>query len=400
MSKEQIITDEEIIRLVSISPTLSIAAKKAGMNYKTFWGRWNRLQERKKKEYNLYDLESKVSGLSKELKLAKLDSYSVEYIRKVVFGIRKQNISPPNWIIEPSKNSTNIGVPCLMLSDIHFGEIVDSKQVLGYNAYNMDIAEKRIEEIVQRTIDLLFNHMRDPNYDGIVLSLNGDLISGDIHEELSRSNEVPIMYAVAKLIKILIKVIELLQNKFKNVFVVVTSGNHSRITQKPMNKNLAYTSFDWLIGTELETYFQKDKRIQFLIPEGVDCQFKIYSTIFRQTHGQQFFSGNSGFVGPLAPIARGSIQKQIASIGCGNEYDVLLLAHFHRTFNLGGKVLCNGSIKGYDEYAYNKNMIPEPPMQTLFIVNKKRGITFTFNIQADKIENYLKDVSWISIEKR
>ena len=76
-------------------------------------------------------------------------------------------------------------------SDFHWGEVVDKSQVYGVNSYNMSIAKQRLHTLVDKTIGICFDHMVNPNYPGIVLMLGGDMVSGDIHEELEITNEAP-----------------------------------------------------------------------------------------------------------------------------------------------------------------------------------------------------------------
>ena len=54
-------------------------------------------------------------------------------------------------------------------------------------------ARQRAKRLVENTIDLLMNHMVNPKYPGVVINLGGDMVSGDIHEELSATNEKEMM---------------------------------------------------------------------------------------------------------------------------------------------------------------------------------------------------------------
>jgi len=60
----------------------------------------------------------------------------------------------------------------------------------------MKIAHKRAKKMIEVAIDLLNNHMVNPKYPGIVFALGGDMVSGDIHEELMATNDAEIMPVV------------------------------------------------------------------------------------------------------------------------------------------------------------------------------------------------------------
>ena len=54
--------------------------------------------------------------------------------------------------------------------------------------------------------------------------------------------------------------------------------------------------------------------------------------------------------------------------------DLDIFGHFHQSID-GGKFLCNGSMIGYNAFALSIKAEYEPPQQTLFLVDKKRGRT-------------------------
>jgi hypothetical protein len=64
-------------------------------------------------------------------------------------------------------------------SDAHFGEVVQPGELGGYNAYDLAIAEKRTRMFFERTITVARHYLAGVEYDGIVLPLGGDLVSGD-----------------------------------------------------------------------------------------------------------------------------------------------------------------------------------------------------------------------------
>jgi hypothetical protein len=76
------------------------------------------------------------------------------------------------------------------------------------------------------------------------------------------------------------------------------------------------------------------------------------------------------------------------------EYDTMLLGHWHQLIHLE-RLIVNGSLKGYDEYAYANNFGFEPPRQALWLTHPEHGITFSMPVYVDRKERtFSKD--WIS----
>ena len=59
--------------------------------------------------------------------------------------------------------------------------------------------------------------------------------------------------------------------------------------------------------------------------------------------------------------------------------DLDVFGHFHQLRD-GGNFICNGSLIGYNAYAMSIKAHFEPPKQTLFLMDKKRGRTCTWPI--------------------
>lgn len=330
------------------------------------------------------DLTIRCQNLSSELNHAKKDRLSTDEVRKHIFSLSTAPLTPAKWLTPKiTPTSDYIGVPTLMLSDIHHGETVFPTQVFSKNEYNMEISRSRIQEVGRRTIDVLTNHMVAPKgYPGIILNLAGDLVSGDIHDELIATNDAPTIPAVIDLINELIPFISNLADAFNRVMVFSVPGNHGRTTRKVQHKQTSYTNYDWLIACMLERHFLDDDRINFHISDQQDLQYKVYDHRYRLTHGSQF-RGGQGFVGAFAPISKGDKKKRSASASYGMEYDTLVMGHFHQLW-MPGRIIVNGSIVGFNEFAINNNFDFEVPKQALWITNPEYGITYTMPIFCEK----------------
>lgn len=345
-------------------------------------------------DVNTEDVQFELRALKAEIASARKDSLTDEYIKRKIFGLSEELVSPPNWLVDVKDAASAPGVPTLFASDWHWAEFVDPSQIGGVNEFNMEIAHRRVRNMITTTIDLLKNHMVNPSYPGIVFPLGGDMITGNIHEELIATNDMDIMPAVLDLFGVLAWCVEVLADEFGQVFCPCVTGNHGRLTHKIRAKNRNFTSLDWLVYCFLAKRFENDDRIRFLIPNGPDAIFRIYNHTYLLTHGDQF-RGGDGMIGALGPIIRGDHKKRGKQAQIHNPYDTMIIGHWHQLYQLG-RLIVNGSLKGYDEYAYANNFGFEPPQQALWMTHPRHGITFSMPVKVDPSPKSDVPPSWVS----
>lgn len=320
-------------------------------------------------------LRSDKSRLESQLRELEGLALTGDGLRRIVGSIGSPNVRrDPEWLRGAAKQRSTRGTAVLFLSDIHFDEVVHPAQIGGSNEYNREIATASLKNTFRSAVMLLKGFMAAPKYDGIVCPLGGDLLSGNIHEELVESNEAPIQRSMLALEEILIEGIGCLADEFGKVHVPCVTGNHGRMHKKPRAKNRAFENFEWAVYQRLASYFRRDSRITFDIPEGPDAFFSLYSQRYCLTHGDQF-RGGDGIGGIMVPIMRGASKKQVRQQAIGDAYDVLMMGHWHQYIHTN-RLIINGSVKGYDEYAYQGNFPFEEPQQALFIAHPEAGVTF------------------------
>lgn len=338
-------------------------------------------------------LKDRVRTLEALLRDRRQDELDAEKVRSSILKLAAQPPEPPSWLVSTKVSKQAPGVPSLFISDLHWGEVVDPSQIGGVNEYSLEIAQRRLRECVTRTIYLLKQHVVNPDFPGIVLILGGDMVTGDIHEELSATNEMEIMPTFVDLFGVLVWAISTLADQFGRVFVPCVTGNHGRNTKMIRAKGRNYTSFDWLLYVMLEKHFANDKRVSFYVPNGPDALFRIYGTRYLLTHGDQF-RGGDGMIGALGPILRGDHKKRSRNSQTGQEYDILLMGHWHQLIQLR-KLIVNGSLKGYDEYGNANNFPFEPPSQALWITHPEHGVTISMPVYVDS-NTKAEERDWVS----
>ncbi len=288
-------------------------------------------------------------------------------------AIDQAKLKPPTWMLTPRRTAKQDGIVCVTLTDCHFDEVVRPEEMFGYNAYNRQIAEFRLNRWANKTIGLARDHISGIEWRGLTIFVGGDIFSGTIHDELTQTNADTLYGSVVHWIEQVEAALTMLVNHFGKVHVAVTVGNHGRRTVKPRAKLRVRDNIEWLFWRVIERNLRSDKRITWTIPEAMDTFVTVYNTRYQLTHGDQF-RGGSGISGVLTPIMLGNYRKSRKSLAMGQPYECLILGHFHQYLTLTG-VIMGGCLKGYDEFASSINVIPEPPTQAFWVTDPKWGVS-------------------------
>lgn len=325
------------------------------------------VRKREKAEREKRLVEAQLRELTSELE-------ELRPVHELLYGAEDRQSSPPEWLVPPRSEAEHHGTVNLVLSDLHLDEVVRPAEVNGVNAFDRRIAELRLQRAFEKAVTLPRDFWAGVTYDGIVVHLAGDTFSGNIHEELARSNEATPLESVLYWIDPFVAGIRVLVEHYGRVHIVSVPGNHDRTTRKPIHKGRVVTSLHYLFTRFLEREFRGDDRVSWDIPQTPDALTTIYDTTILTTHGDRFRGGN-GIGGILVPILRGAAKTSQRQVAIGQAFDYMVIGHFHQ-YIAGPGVLINGSMKGYDEYAWNNSFAFEPPQQALFLVTPEHGPSF------------------------
>lgn len=325
--------------------------------------------------------KSEIDRLRREQEGRNVELDELKKMLGVIEDVTESNPKIPKWVSPKKPSSHHVGQPTLILSDLHFDEVVDLGAMEGINEYNREIATRRLTKVIDGTVDVAKNYINNIEYEGMILMLGGDILTGDIHEELAKTNEGPVADSVVYWVGQLAGAIAHLADEFGQVFVPCVRGNHDRYGKKKQHKQQSQEAFTWIIYHWLQDHFAGDDRVEFAISPSSDFHFTSYNTRYLLTHGDQFRGGN-GIAGIFSPIMRGAAKKQQRNASLDRPFDYVIMGHFHQLI-FGNEIVVNGSLKGYDEYAYDMNFAYEPPRQAFWITTPERGITFPTAIYAD-----------------
>lgn len=329
----------------------------------------------------LYKQNSKISQLKRENKLLLQQQIAEDDIIDKFINKFKVNVNDKLNLNLKIKEKTDKSL-MLHLSDAHLGEVVDNN---GEVIYNTEIGLGRIDTLFEKFLNMV--EEAKPYQTHILI--NGDMISGSIHDELERTNDVPDTECVMNLANNLIEnIIKTLKVVGKNglVSVDVLVGNHARTkVGKPYVKNKVKDNWEYLLGRIIQSYFDKQEidNLEVCVPDTWYKLRTINGVTFLETHGDCLANGGGGFAGlPIASLVQKTAKmygmlESLADMGYEVEEDTkfqyVVVGHFHKTatvplFN-GGKLFVNGTLKGTDEYSISRMTGTADCEQTVFEIS-------------------------------
>jgi len=337
-----------------------------------------------------------IANLNKDIKVLEKRLAEAEAIAEEVRRTVKYNPEPPDWLSKDYDHSNYHGTPIAFLSDIHYGEVVKAAQTNGVNAYNPEIAARRIKLFVDHVIEIQRQHGGKVQPPGLVLPFGGDMVSGSIVEELRMTDVKTPEQSKHELADILSGVVDNLATAFGRLYIPCVVGNHGRQTYRTHYKNTVFHNHDWGLYMSLVRHFQKDKNIRFYVPEAFDAYFKVHGHRFFLTHCDQLgVKGGDGIIGVLGPIIRGTKKVTGSEAQIGRNIDTALIGHWHNYLDLQ-TVVVNGTVKGYDEFARLALRAPyEPPTQSLSYVHPSWGRTAKFPIYLEEKTTASANQVWV-----
>lgn len=234
-----------------------------------------------------------------------------------------ESIEPPKPVIRKTKETA-----VLLISDWHIGEVVSEEETLELGAFNSEIAAARVELIAEKTIDLITGYTRS-RIDTLVVGALGDMVSGQIHEELERTqdlNAAEQVYVAAQLLAFLLSEL----SAYFNIKFIGVVGNHGRLKQKKEAKE-KYVNWDYIVYQICSLLLRDNNRIEWRISKSPHAFVEIEGHLFLFTHGDTVRSW-AGI--PWYGISRYANNMRELLNRKGLILDGLCMGHFHQPANV------------------------------------------------------------------
>ena len=129
-----------------------------------------------------------------------------------------------NFEIHDNVNISSDNDILIILSDFHIGQCFHSI----WGDYNTDIAKRRLNQLLNEVIAIQKIH----NSENCFISLQGDMISGNIHKTVQVTNRENVIEQIKIASELISSFCYEVSKVFNNVFMSSVVGNHSRIDRK------------------------------------------------------------------------------------------------------------------------------------------------------------------------
>lgn len=299
-----------------------------------------RQTELKKEKYKFFDARNEYNALlrkrAREEEINKIIVDSVHAINKEDFELKYEK--------EISKNETMI----IPLNDLHCGYKIDSI----FGKYDEIVLKQRLEKYLSEIEKIQKQH----HCEKAIVMGGGDLISGNIHAEIKRNNNLNIIEQIVTVSEYITNFLVKLSSLFEKVSFLSVSGNHSRIERykDSIKEERLDDIVEWYLKARLSNF-----NIQFDDYINADATIKIfdvYNKSYILVHGE-FDNNDNGLI--LQKFAN----KPITAIFSG---------HYHHNEIVTKneiKFIMSGSFIGTDNFTIQKRIFSKPE-QLITIVNK------------------------------
>lgn len=312
-----------------------------------------KIQEMRKEKIKLSDARVEYNRLIRQE--ARKESY-LDMVRKII----SEEVTPMNIPIHYNLFNSSTDLLC-HFTDIHTGiEIHNWK-----NNFDQGELKKRIEKYTSDILDIRGLHGSENCY--LVI---GEILSGLIHNNLRLQNNMDLIEQFKYISELISAMLYRMANHFNHIYVYVTPGNHSRVSQKKED-SLDGENFDILLPFYLKARMQDINNIT-ICDNTVEPEIAMFNI-----RGNTVFAAHGHKDSPANVVQNFTLMFKI-------KPDIVLLGHRH----LNGlstvydtKVIESGSVSGTDNYATSIRKVNKPE-QTVSVIGDN-GLICLYDIQLD-----------------
>lgn len=249
-------------------------------------------------------------------------------------SIEKGNLPKLNY--EPSHVSASDRDMIVSLNDIHYGLCVDN----AWAKYNPEICVEMFNNYLDRIIDINKANGCETCY----VTMNGDAISGRIHQTIEVSNRENVVWQAKGVSEIIAGFLAVLSKYFKRVVYVSVAGNHSRLTSKensPKDERLD-DIIEWYLEARLKDFCNIE-----IITDKLDTSMYVLDI-----RGKKYLGVHGDY--DSSPSGISSLLSMVDGVYC------VLLGHLHHNkFDtvMGVRTVMAGSFVGVDDYCVQKRIM-------------------------------------------
>jgi hypothetical protein len=318
-------------------------------------------------------LKAEVRRLTGILQSRKLASGQIaEAMAEVLETVKIEK--PQKQIYTGPTKESSVSSPVVQvahITDWHIGEVTDADSIEGFGGSNYTKSSERVMKFADQLIAKadLARHAYTVNECHVIGT--ADWVSGDIHEELIRTNEFPAPVAAVKSGFLLGSFIAKLAPYFTNVTVdLITAGNHDRITRKPQSAEGGLNSWGYVVCEIARTQVSALTNVEVKVHSALSAIVDVVGTRYLITHGDGIM-GTWGI--PYYGIERRKQREAMARMNLDpkTHFDKIVIGHFHEAIN-HQHWMVGGNLGGTTAHDHKQGRHAKPH-QTAWFCHKNHG---------------------------
>jgi len=294
-----------------------------------------------------------------------------QLMAEVLVAIPSIKPKTPAYVI-PEKMRAGKDVSVVVhITDSHYGEIQEESEIEGFGIYSPEISKSRQFGFIRDVLDWVEMHRLGYSIPECRILVTGDLVSGDIHDELRITNAFPAPRQAVESGEILAKQAAMMAPHFEKVIVdVITNDNHGRLTRRPQAKEGGVNNWMYVVASIAERLLNKHKNIEFNIYAQPEKVVNVQGRRYLLCHGHDVM-GWAGF--PYYGIERKTAREALKRMNAPDitKFDKIIMGHWHAPL-AHPYYWIGGSVSGTSAFDH-KNGRHAEPQQISWMVHPKWG---------------------------
>jgi len=334
------------------------------------------------REARLEALLSERNLLSRELREVKRAFGHALDVRDMIETATRAMDAPPRWRPAQAKKKPKV-TALVLFGDAHVGERTDPKQAEGWGRYNYAIAQMRTENYLRCLTQWIGTLRAGYCIEDCAIVLLGDMTSGDIHEELMRTNEFPPPVQAVAAGRLIAALASGLAGQFRALTLYGVGGsNHGRLSRKYQFKGGVLNNWDFVVYEHARALLSRHTDVALHILPAKKEAIHVANHWFLCGHGDHVKSwmgipwyGIERDLGRESRRRLDRLQEQLRrDAPVEGMMDYGLGAHWHTPFvGPSFRYIVNGSLSGTNEFDHSCGR-HAPPQQVAALISPKHGL--------------------------
>jgi len=252
------------------------------------------------------------------------------------------------------------------ITDAHHGAVQASDEIEGFGVFSPALSRARQYGLIEDVLNWTEMHRLGYSIPECRMLVTGDLISGDIHDELRVTNAFPAPRQALEAGEILAKQAVMVAPHFERVILdIITDDNHGRLTRKPQAKEGSVNNWMYVVANVAKNLLASHDNVLVNIWAQPQKVVNICGRRYLLCHGHDV-SGWMGF--PYYGVERKAGREAIKRMNGPDmvRFDKIIMGHWHAPmehpiFWIGG------SVSGTDAYDHKAGRHADPQQVSWFV---------------------------------